>query len=228
MNKWILALAGAMSLLSSAALADGMASKGMAASGEAARPWTGFYIGAGIGGGAVVHDASIPGLINFDGVGGEGAFGTAIIGYDRLLAPRIVGGVFADYDFASSVSSSLSFGGIFSGSLDHDHSWSVGGRLGVLSSPTTLWYGLAGYTQAHFDTSSTAGSVDVPDFSGYFVGAGVESQLRDGWSLRTEYRFTQFNSETIAGLVDDEPSMHTVRALLTYKWGREEAYAPMK
>jgi outer membrane immunogenic protein len=199
--------------------------------------WTGFYVGAGIGSGAVVHDLSvgIPGLnvLGFDGIGGEGFFGTVIVGYDRKLTSNIVAGVFTDYDF-SNISSDVSLlGGLFSASLEHKYSWSAGGRLGVLTSPSTLWYGTAGYTQAEFDLTSSIGSLDLPKFKGYFLGGGVESQLVQGWSLRAEYRYTQFQSETVASIgpinIDVEPSMHTGRVALTYKWGREEVLAaPMK
>jgi 4-amino-4-deoxy-L-arabinose transferase-like glycosyltransferase len=97
--------------------------------------------------------------------------------------------------------------------------------------PYTLWYGTAGYTQARFDLDSTIGSLDLDDFSGYFLGLGVESQLGAGWALRAEYRFTQFSSETVfsaPGLVnvDLEPTMHTARVALTYKFGRRDEPPP--
>ena len=98
----------------------------------------------------------------------------------------------------------------------------------MLSSPTTLWYGTAGYTQTEFDLKAQLG---LPDFKGYFVGGGVESQLVGGWNLRAEYRFSQFDSETIFEELNAEPSSHSARVTLTYKWGREEpahAHAPMK
>jgi outer membrane immunogenic protein len=219
MKKMILALAGAMSLLSSAALADGMASKGAVACCDAARPWTGFYVGIGGGVGSVVHELS-EGDERLD-LGGQGVFGTVIVGYDRMLSSRIVGGIFADYDFVSNVSTD--FEGV---SIDHKNSWSVGARLGILSSPTTLWYGTAGYTQAQYDLKGV--SLSLPDFKGYFVGGGVESQLVGGWNVRAEYRFSQFDSEDIEG-TRFEPSTHSARVVLTYKWGREEpTYAPVK
>jgi outer membrane immunogenic protein len=225
MKKMILALAGAMSLLSSAALADGMASKGAVACCDAARPWTGFYVGIGGGAGSVVHDLTA-GPLNFDGIGAEGVFGTVMVGYDRMLTSRIVAGVFADYDFVSNVSTDASIGP-FSLSLEQKNTWSVGGRVGVLTSPTTLWYGTAGYSHTEFNLKGI--SFGLPDFSGYFLGAGVESQLQGGWGLRAEYRFTQYDSEEILPGVSLEPSTHAGRIALTYKWGREEpTYAPVK
>ena len=76
-------------------------------------------------------------------------FGTIVVGYDRMLTSRIVGGVFADYDFVSNVSTDAF--GSFGVSVEQKNTLSVGARLGVLSSPTTLWYGTAGYTQTEFD-----------------------------------------------------------------------------
>ena len=232
MFKKMLALVGGLTLLSGAALADG--SKGKVACCDAARPWTGFYIGVGAGAGAAVTDVSIDGFASFDGVGAEGVFGTVVVGYDRMLTSRIVAGIFADYDFASNVSTDVTFGP-FSGSIEQKNTFSVGARLGVLSSPTTLWYGTAGYTQTE---------IGKIDFKGYFLGAGVESQLHGGWNLRAEYRFSQFDSEEIyrgyrynpeeesfySYGVNAEPSTHSARVTLTYKWGREEpaAHAPME
>lgn len=239
MKKPILALAATLCFVTGQAAADGYARKAPTTALEMPRSWTGFYLGAGVGAGAVVHDLSIdiPGvgnLLGFDGIGGEGFFGTLIVGYDHQIAPGIVGGVFFDYDF-SGISTDLSVaGGLFAASLEHQNSWSVGARLGLLTSPSTLWYGMAGYTQAQFDLSSTIGPLNLPDFNGYFVGAGVESQLHAGWALRAEYRYTQLDSESIfsvPGVIDVslEPSMHTARLALTYKFGRrEEARVPLK
>jgi outer membrane immunogenic protein len=240
MNRLLFGLAAALALLASEAVADGMpkSTAGPPAQCCAAAPsWNGFYLGAGIGAGAVVHDIDVnaagTSVLGFDGIGGEGIFGTVIAGFDRQIAPHIVAGAFFDYDF-SNISTDLNVGaGLLSGSLDHKHSWSVGGRVGYLTSPATLWYGLAGYTQATFDLSSNIGSLDLPEFNGYFVGGGVESILRDGWSLRAEYRFTQFDSESlfsVPGVIDVnmEPSMHTARLALTYRFNRREEYAPLK
>jgi outer membrane immunogenic protein len=235
MKKPILALAAVLGLFATGeATAGGYAGQAVAAA-NVIPPWSGFYLGLGGDAGAVVHDLSTtPPGGGFDGIGGQGIFGTAIVGYDQQIFPGVIVGVFADHDL-SGISSNLPVvGGLINASLDHKHSWSVGSRAGFLSSPSALWYGTAGYTQAQFDLSSTAGSLSVPNFKGYFVGAGVESQFGRGWALRAEYRFSQFNRETVTavpGLTDMglEPSMHTARLTLTYKFGRrEEAPMPMK
>ena len=65
--------------------------------------------------------------------------------------------------------------------------------MGYLANPTTLWYVLGGYYRASFDFDF----IGRTDFGGYFVGGGVETQLAGGWSVRGEYRFTQFDTETL-------------------------------
>jgi outer membrane immunogenic protein len=226
MYKMMLGLAAGLTLLSGAAMADG--SRGKAASCcDAARPWTGFYLGTGGGAAAVVTEISADDL-SFNGIGSEGVFATVLVGYDRMLTSRVVGGIFADYDFASNVSTDFSIenSGI---SAEQRNTFSLGARLGVLSSPTTLWYGTVGYTQTEFDLKAVG--LGTPDFKGFFVGGGVESQLHGGWNLRAEYRFSQYDSETFFESFNLEPSAHSARLAVTYKWGREEAahgHAPMK
>ena len=229
----------ALCLLSGQALADGYARAPGVPCCAMAPSWSGFYLGAGVGAGAVVNDVTfgLPAVgsgVSSDGIGGQGIFGTALVGYDQQLGSSFVVGILADYDF-SNISSDFSALGLFSASLDHKRSWSVGGRFGFLSSPSTLWYGTAGYTQAKFDIDSSVGSLDLGEFNGYFLGAGVESRLGGGWALRGEYRFSQFENETVFAVpgvvsIDFEPHMHTARLALIYKFGgREDAAAvPIK
>ena len=53
---------------------------------------------------------------------------------------------------------------------------------------------------------------------------GVDTRLQNNWYLRLEYRLSEFDSEKFVsadGLtnVDVEPSIHTARLTLTYKFG---------
>jgi outer membrane immunogenic protein len=209
MKRLILGVAAALILSAGQAAADGLPSKRQARApvAEAGPNWNGFYIGAGIGAGAVVHELSDY-YSSADSIGGEGIFGTVTVGYDRVIRPGWVAGVFTDFDF-SGISSD--FEGV---DIDHEYSWSVGGRLGVLANPGTLLYGTAGYTQAEFDFAGATS----PTFDGYFVGAGIETFLHQNWTLKLEYRFSQFDDENVFG-TDVEPSLHTARLVLSYKFG---------
>jgi len=232
----------------------------------APKTWTGLYLGAGVGAGAVVHELDAyarrkgnkceengdyvalaeggqcsngggtreSGLI-FDGIGGEGAFGTLQLGYDRQLSSRFVIGAFLDYDF-SNISTDLEIYNnynSYSAEIELEHMWSIGARFGWLATPDTMWYVLAAYTQGSFDVSDSEGFLadylKIDDFDGYTLGAGVETRLTDNWSIKGEYRFTQFDSETILNYghdegpysyeagVDLEPSVHTARVVLSYR-----------
>jgi outer membrane immunogenic protein len=169
--------------------------------------WTGFYLGVGIGGGAQEVDGIVDGGNNDVNVGGEGVLGTVVLGYDRQFGPGWVAGVFVDYDF-SGISDDLGNGQSF----DHNYSWSVGARLGGLITPRTLLYGTAGYTQAEFEL--TGFNADTAD--GYFVGAGIEHMLRENWTLKLEYRYSDYEGQDF----DTDEQLHTGRVVLSYEFPR--------
>jgi len=264
-----------------------------------AASWTGFYIGGGVGAGAVVHELDVNAYedkfkkkgcenenysetasyvnghetascgdyyltessdfnFNFDGIGGEGIFGTLQIGYDWQFAPRGVFGLFADadltaietdLDFSASTNGDTWLSG--SGEMEMDYMWTIGARLGYLATPDTLVYVLVGYSQAEFDDPSISinyedGSdtfkTSLDTFSGVSVGLGMETRLDRNWGLKLEYRFTQFSDEELFSFSDSyhydeyyteqgvsadlEPSLHTGRVVLTYRFG--ERHEPLE
>ena len=190
--------------------------------------WTGFYLGAGIGAGVVLQDIefSTPlGSAQVDSLGADGVFGTVIAGFDWQIGSTTVFGLFADYDFTgNSRSDSSDFG--FSHQLDHV--WAAGARLGVLANPGALWYLNGGYTEARVDHRFGDGDFSFSrekTFSGWFAGGGLDARLAaSNWFLRLEYRFSQFDSETVFPIeladvgVDVEPTVHSARLTLTYKF----------
>jgi outer membrane immunogenic protein len=207
-----------------------------------ANTWTGFYLGAGGGAGAINSDIkaeatlfkSLTGTAEANGIGGMGGFGTVQVGYDRQLDQHFIVGAFFDYDFASidsKLSADLAFKGntIIGGSASFNltDSWTAGGRAGYLVNANTLVYGLAGYTEAQFDLPKGAHN---GTFTGWTAGAGIETNLGGSWFLKGEYRFTQLDRQTIysgaipvterASLnykVTDQPDIQTGRLVLSYK-----------
>jgi outer membrane immunogenic protein len=259
MRKLIVGVAAALSFAAPSALADGPYRRPpptIAAPIPEAPPiasWTGFYLGAGIGAGAVVTDVSVHDAF-FDerlfdlNAGASGALGTLIVGWDWQLGPTTVFGVFTDFDFFnfSHNHRELDF---FRDSHETSNAWSVGARLGWLSSPSTLWYVTGGYTQVDIDHSPRFDHLVGLDgirisrdstLEGYFVGAGVDTRLAaSNWFLRLEYRFSDFDTgrvrirddflETDLYHIDADVEAHTARLTLTYKfmggygwgaWGR--------
>ena len=247
--------------------------------GFAAPNWTGFYVGLGVGGGFATHDLSAKDVQEQQNGGvvqvldaerlfhlhnGDGRFfGTVTLGYDQLVSSHWLAGAFVDYDFGNRDNDfRIAAIGPFTDihvSNGNNHAWSIGGRLGFLSSPSTLLYVSAGWTQISVegDLSVTVGDTQFSrsfdrDRNGWFVGAGIETQLGwlgSNWSLRGEYRFSQFDNDnrrlTLAegpcGVectgtfrdrleLDHDIDVHSVRAVLVYKFGpREEAVpAPLK
>lgn len=197
--------------------------------------WTGFYLGVGGGGGATSQDLTAKlnsfALAEANGIGGMGGFGTVQVGYDRQIMPRIVVGAFFDYDFDSIDSSVKLLNGAASFSFNLTDMWTVGGRIGYLVNPNTLVYALAGYTEAKFDLPAGASN---NTFSGYSVGAGLETSLTGNWFLKGEYRFTSLDTQTIFEVgrrynfnVTDQPDIQTGRLVLAYKFN-PFGYEPLK
>ena len=260
----LMGVATALMFMTSNAIAGGTP-------GLAAPNWTGFYVGLGVGGAFATHDLSAnhvqeqnggavqllnaERLFHFDN--GDGRFfGTVTLGYDQLVSSHWLAGVFVDYDFGngendSRIGRTVLFDDVHV-SNENNHAWSIGGRLGFLSSPGTLLYVSAGWTRISVegDLSITVGGTELSrsfdrDRDGWFVGAGIETQLGwlgSNWSLRGEYRFSQFDDDTgrlnlescgaacTARIeMDHDIDVHSVRAVLVYKFGRREAApAPLK
>ena len=87
--------------------------------------------------------------------------------------------------------------------LELDWMVSIIGRAGVLATPTTYLYGLAGWSYGHFDVEQIPydfGLNKIQDFyaSGPTVGGGIEKKLSPKWSLRAEYRYTNFGSTRLS------------------------------
>ena len=193
--------------------------------GFAAPNWTGFYVGLGVGGGFATHDLSAKDVLEQQNGGvvqvlnaetihlhnGDGRFfGTVTLGYDQLVSPHWLAGAFVDYDFGNRDNDSrIAAIGPFTDihvSNGNNHAWSIGGRLGFLSSPSTLLYVSAGWTQISVegDLSVTVDDTQFTrsfdrDRNGWFVGAGIETQLGwlgSNWSLRGEYRFSSSTMTT--------------------------------
>jgi outer membrane immunogenic protein len=181
--------------------------------------WTAFHVGLGVGGEAVNHELSVPLFgASLDGISSTGVIGTVEVGYDRQFG-NIVAGVFFNYDFGDNVSTSLDFAGINIATLKQTDSWTVGGRLGYLASPSTLVYALAGYTESTFELSVPIFAFTGDDtFSGWTVGGGIETKLGGNWTLKGEYRYTELDTKTYLAFLDVDTSVQTARAVVSYKF----------
>jgi outer membrane immunogenic protein len=265
MKKLVIALS-AVAAFSAPALAADMAAKApMRAAPVAYAPsWTGCYVGGG--GGYGLWDQENTNFFNGppqiqvtdrNSAGGRGYLGTVQAGCDYQFGAagqQFVIGAFGDYDFESlkgTHETPFFIGGqrIFGlGSATADEkmssSWTVGGRVGWLITPSLLTYFSAGYTQATFDRQNffvnAPGGVpldfflDKATYKGWFLGAGDEYALSfvPGLFWKTEYRVAEFNTQTLPYLAvttglpigfsaDSHKWVQTVRSELVYRfnWG---------
>lgn len=137
----------------------------VAAPAPVADQWHGFYVEAG-GGGQFVKG------------GDKTPVGAAGIGYNyHAFGNPWVGGVFARYGFSAEGNSS-------SAVLTFDQPFTVAVRMGYLVQPSTLIYGLAGYSK----------TLNGSDFRGPLVGFGAEAPIFGSLRLAVEYN-AQFDRD---------------------------------
>ncbi len=148
--------------------------------------WSGFYVNAGLGYGAWAADTTT--LNPFTGAcilcanqeqGGKGWLGVVGLGYDFQLMPKIVAGVFADFDFSNLKGSIQDQGPFFEGDIKQTSAWAAGARIGWLVTPQILTYWNAGFTSARF-----SGTTMVFTFTGLPPsGNGTPGFTDNGWFL---------------------------------------------
>jgi len=180
--------------------------------------WTGCFVGAG--GGYGVYNVDTTSFTNTTPTsqyttGGRGWLGQVSGGCDYQFSTGNFGnwvvGAFADYEFMDLTGNHTGIGGATEvANLKENAAWAVGGRIGYLITPNFLTYWDGGYTQTHFDQAnysllsspSTNLGYALPGttFDGWFLGSGFEysfNWLVPGLFLKTEYRFSSFDSKTI-------------------------------
>ena len=174
--------------------------------------WTGFYIGGQVGydfGRSHTH-AYAPGLGDLGGGGASanGIIGGAHVGYNYAFpsvpglgtfgGAQFVAGLEGDVD-GSHASSSYGVAGI-NVSTSRNVQGSVRGRLGF-AVDRALFYATGGAAFGGLsNTYANAFNGSTDSFShtrvGYTVGGGVEYAITNNWSLRAEYRRTDFGKMT--------------------------------
>lgn len=161
--------------------------------------WTNFYIGALIGYGIGTPEASMGGAsVSFSA---EGVQGVLAVGYDLQVGRGLVLGVLGDYAFGNVE------GNVGPLNFKLSNQWAVGTRFGLLASPSSLWFATGGYTQVDIEASML--SVDKT-LSGFFVGGGVEQALDRTFSVKLEYRYSNYEDVKV-GPVTVTNEIHSAR-----------------
>jgi outer membrane immunogenic protein len=212
--------------------------------------WTGCYVGGGGGYGlwnqentAFVDGPPRSQVTDTSTAGGRGYLGTAQGGCDyqfSLSSWNFVVGAFGDYDWSSLKGTYNTPNALQAGTEKMSSAWAVGGRTGWLVVPSLLTYVSAGYTEAKFDqidlfstffpATPLGLNIGSRTYRGWFIGAGDEYALSfvRGLFWKTEYRFSEFNTETnpirttagglIGVSVDSQKWVQTVRSELVYRF----------
>lgn len=225
-----------------------------------ANDWEGVSLGIGGGYGMAKNDLNLatgPAISSFidanigiSGFGGSGGFATLSAGYDHVLFGPLIVGAFIDYDF-SDIDTRIGAGselGEVNASIDFkiENQLSIGGRLGYLIAPTTLFFSTFGY--AHAESSDIKANLNlgggsgggtlagVGSFNGYFLGGGVETLISNGFSIKAEYRYTSLQAESLDILPGSganefvtgsiKPQIQTGRVSLNYRFGDGKTEAP--
>jgi outer membrane immunogenic protein len=202
-----------------------------------AQSWTGFYLGAAFGGTAAVHNTNTTSngvALSNQGVGGQGVLASVYGGYDLQVLPKALVGVLAEGTWASPQSTVSAQAGGAAASITSQPDWGFAllARAGILATPSTLLYLTGGYAGQNFHTTGNANAgaafaTFARDdwFNGWTVGGGLESRLKGPWAAKLEYRYTQFGGRTLNNGINETPSLHAVRAGISYKFGEAAAGA---
>lgn len=226
---------------------------------EAPFSWTGFYLGVAAGYGMTDYDLEIEDELTgapfgfglgVDGFSGEGWLGEASVGFDYQVGRMVLGvlgdvrwtnfetDAYAEIELPAGEIETATLG--VEGSIETELGWDALVRAGFLVNDRALLYALGGYSYQQFDLGYDiygpaeggpfpSDSTDE-DRHGWTVGVGLEAMLTQNVSLKTEYRYTQFDDisydigELIGGEDDSvaelslDPSQHTFAVGVNYKF----------
>jgi len=215
--------------------------------------WTGVYVGGQVGyewgtsDGSftqvvppVVGAAVIPGGTFFRSFGhnAEGVVGGGHIGYNYQINQFVVG-VEGDVNGSSYEGSGLiapAFVLLARERTEIDAS--IRGRIGVAFDRALVYatggVAFAGFETSLFDTATGFGETHHPGRAGWTVGGGVEYAIDDNWSVRAEYRYTNYGTfdatyttlTTLPTTITYHATDNRVQVGFSYKFGEPPPPAP--
>jgi outer membrane immunogenic protein len=222
MKKLLVASIAAAAFCSAPALAADMAVKAPPPPVLPPTPvysWTGFYIGADVGGmwtnsnaNWLLPTTTVPSGTNISaGTDASSFIGSLHAGYNWQFAPAAVAGVEGDWSLTHAGGSwsqppNATFSGPETMSSTLDWLASIRGRLGVLVAPNLLAYATGGAAWGKLDYAAAVTCYPgcVPPYSvssafsntadGYVVGGGFEWAMTMNWYIRAEYLFYHLDS----------------------------------
>jgi outer membrane immunogenic protein len=203
--------------------------------------WTGVYIGGQIGyqwgsaNSSVFPTGTGPGSgIAFASSNPNGVTGGAHVGYNYQVA-QFVFGLEGDVNGSNFKGSQGLGGGTVTTSSDIDGS--IRGRVGV-AFDRALIYGTGGAAFAPVQSQFNLGGVidsTTPTRVGWTLGGGIEYAVTNNWSIRAEYRYTDYghvsnllgNTTGAAFTTSTHVTDNAVRAGFSYKFDMFGPTAPI-
>jgi outer membrane immunogenic protein len=180
--------------------------------------WTGFYLGAHVGG-AFGSDNNLFNNSNGHFLGGVQG------GFDYQVSPNWVIGAEAQYSWLSGDSYAAVFGP-WAITQRQNGLGSVTGRLGYTWGPGLL-YVKGGYAFSDTKTEVLLAGVPVAGIvhdskDGWTIGAGLEYMFAPNWSAKVEYQYYDLGTSRIGnnlvGFADFKHEQHTVKAGINYRF----------
>jgi outer membrane immunogenic protein len=174
--------------------------------------------------------ANLPSLIPFADAAGSQSLGMrgadlgVETGYDWKVASRFLFGVAGDVNWSSLSGSRVTSGTLplvqfpyaISQSLKSDWQGSLRARVGVTPVDDLLVYGTGGLAFGHFDYTATFWDQLTPPFApgnevenatfhawraGWTLGGGAELALSRNFSVKSEYRFSEYSAVSGMGVL---------------------------
>ena len=174
--------------------------------------WTGFYVGADIGG--AFASSSLANVANgwtSNSMNTSGVMGGGYVGYNYQINQNFVVGLEGDFQGTSNNQNRtyfapVSFGPILAGDVMNQKSamnWlaSINGRVGI-AYDRALFYAIGGAAWGGATASLTDATFPVylsqsTTASGFDVGGGVEYAFTPNWVGRVEYRYYDFGNNNM-------------------------------
>jgi outer membrane immunogenic protein len=189
--------------------------------------WTGFYVGAFVGGtfGTRTDTVFTGPSVEFGGKRKDAFFGGGQLGFNYQLAPNWVAGIEGDIGAGSRsdrVFSNTGFGG--PNLAVHESGWlaSVTGRLGYTWGAGLIYAkgGFAFRERSKFDILALPGTDTFTHDTGYTIGGGLEYMFAPAWSAKIEYQYYNFErsgvNTGIIPILNYRDDLHTVKAGINY------------
>jgi outer membrane immunogenic protein len=176
--------------------------------------WTGAYIGIN-GGYAWTNAEFSAGGASVDDDFNGGLLGVRA-GYNWQMPNNFVGGIELDVDHVWNKNSYV-IGGV---GVEAGSDWQGSARLRLgYAIDRTLFFGTGGVAIANaYAKIPATGANESETFTGWTLGAGIEHAFTDNLIGSLEYRYADYGSKDIGGLVDVDLDQHTVRLGLAYKF----------